>query len=71
MTTTTTNSRTAPAYVAYAVRGEGEQAYWHRIGSAWAHRDGNGLSINLAAMPVGGRIVLRAPRKAENGEGAR
>tara|TARA_B100000686_G_C16783272_1_gene973435 strand:+ start:1812 stop:2024 length:213 start_codon:yes stop_codon:yes gene_type:complete len=66
MTTTTKNSSNAPAYGAYVVRGDGESAFWHRVGSAWQHRDGNGLSINLAAMPVGGRIVLRAPREASD-----
>ena len=71
MTSATSASQSTPAFVAYAVRGEGDAAFWHRIGSAWAHKDGNGLSINLAAMPVGGRIVLRAPRKTDEEEGAR
>ena len=70
MTTATQTSPSAPAFIAYAVRGEGDSAFWHRIGSAWAHKDGNGLSINLAAMPVGGRIVLRAQRDLDK-EGAR
>ncbi|MXP29704.1 hypothetical protein GRI58_12885 [Porphyrobacter algicida] len=71
MTTATTTPTSAPTFVAYAVRGEGDAAFWHRIGSAWAHQDGHGLSINLAAMPIGGRIVLRTPRKADDEGGAR
>lgn len=57
-----TQTPSTPAFNAYVVRGEGDEAFWNRIGAAWHHRDGKGLSITLAAMPVGGRIVLRAPR---------
>jgi hypothetical protein len=38
----------------------GKEAYWLRIGSAWAHKDGKGFNLQLAALPAnGGRIVLR------------
>ena len=67
MTQTSQNS-TAPTFVAYAVRGDGDNAIWNRIGAAWNHRDGKGMSIALTAHPVGGRVVLRAPRDAENGD---
>lgn len=67
MTQASSNS-TTPAFVAYAVRGDGDNAIWNRIGAAWTHRDGKGMSIALSAHPVGGRVVLRAPRDAENGD---
>ena len=36
-----------------------EKGWWTRIGSAWPHKDGKGLNIQLQALPVGNRIVLR------------
>lgn len=67
MTQTSQNS-TAPTFHAYAVRGDGENAIWNRIGAAWSHRDGKGMSISLSAHPVGGRVVLRAPRNDQQGD---
>lgn len=55
-----------PAFIAYAVTGEGKQAFWTRIGSAWPHQGGEGFNIDLNALPVNGRIVLMLP-KAEQG----
>jgi hypothetical protein len=34
-------------------------AFWTRVGSAWAHKDGKGFNIVLSALPVNGRLVLR------------
>jgi hypothetical protein len=54
-------SRT-PSHFAYNVRnGEGDDNYWIRIGSAWAHADGNGFSIQLETVPLDGRIARRVP----------
>ena len=52
-----------PTYIAYQVRdrGEGEKGFFTRIGAAWAHGDGNGFSIQLDAIPLDGRVVLRIP----------
>ena len=55
-----------PAFIAYAVTGEGKQAFWTRIGSAWPHASGEGFNIELNALPVNGRIVLMLP-KVEQG----
>lgn len=63
----TTSISTSPAFVAYAVKGDGDKAIWNRIGAAWHHRDGQGLSITLSATPVGGRVILRAPKAADQG----
>ena len=53
----------APAYVAYHVADKGEdKSFWTRIGAAWDHEDGKGLTLQLDLVPVnGGRIVLRTP----------
>jgi hypothetical protein len=56
-----------PTHNAYVVEGEGDAAFWTRIGSAWAHSDGSGFNIALSAVPLTGRIVLRT-RKQETGE---
>jgi hypothetical protein len=39
--------------------GEGGDNYWIRIGSAWAHADGNGFNIQLETVPLDGRVALR------------
>jgi hypothetical protein len=54
----------APAFIAYQVRdGENEKSFWTRIGSAFAHKDGNGFTVQLDALPVDGRITLRRPEE--------
>ncbi len=54
----------APTHIAYSVREvEGKEPFWTRIGSAWLHRDGQGLSIQLATTPLDGRITLRTSNK--------
>jgi hypothetical protein len=64
--TKTATSRT-PSHFAYNVRNrEGGDNYWIRIGSAWAHADGNGFNIQLETVPLDGRIALRvASEKAK------
>ncbi len=59
-----------PAFIAYAVTGEGKDAFWTRIGSVWQHNHGEGLSVELNALPVNGRIVLMPPTAADSTEGA-
>jgi hypothetical protein len=53
----------APGLIAYAVTDKGEdKSFWTRIGAAWDHEDGKGLTLQLDLVPVnGGRIVLRTP----------
>lgn len=49
-----------PTHIAYQVRdGKDNKGYWTRIGSAWAHQDQKGFSIQLDAVPLDGRITLR------------
>ena len=64
------NNQTAsktPTHIAYHVRNrEGGEGFWTRIGSAWAHKDGNGFNIQLETYPLDGRITLRvASEKSE------
>lgn len=50
----------AQSHYAYHVRNrEGGDNYWIRIGSAWAHNDGNGFNIQIETVPLDGRITLR------------
>ena len=51
-----------PAFIAYAVTGEGKQAFWTRIGSAWPQQASEGFNIELNALPVNGRIILMVPK---------
>lgn len=50
----------SPSHIAYQVRDrEGKKGFWTRIGSVWAHADGNGFNIQLECVPFDGRITLR------------
>ena len=57
------NAETAPrgpSHVAYHVRDrEGKKGIWTRIGSAWAHADGQGFNLQVEMVPLDGRISLR------------
>jgi hypothetical protein len=64
--TTNTRSPKLPTHIAYQVEDrEGQKSFWTRIGGAWTHSDGNGLTLQLASMPLSGRITLRVnqPKK--------
>ncbi|MEW7987666.1 MAG: hypothetical protein AB2799_17910 [Candidatus Thiodiazotropha sp.] len=53
-----------PDFVAYTVQQSRDgKGYWNRIGAAWEHRDGKGLEIDLASLPVNGRLTLREMRE--------
>ena len=58
MTTITTKK---PAYLVYTVR-EGkydDQSFWTKIGVAFRHNDGKGISVMLDALPTDGRLTIR------------
>jgi hypothetical protein len=65
-----TQTKTRPHGV-YVVEGEGENAFWTKIGAAWPHEDAKGFNITLSAMPVNGRLVVREPKPAETKEAGR
>ena len=52
-----------PSHAVYIVEGEGESAFWTKVGAAWQHADGEGLNLTLTALPLNGRLVIR-PQKA-------
>lgn len=51
-------------YDAYAVRNDKDgKGHFHKIGAAFAHRDGKGFDIDTVATPNNGRITLREPKE--------
>ena len=51
-----------PAFQAWHVTNKGDDSFWTKVGAAWPHRDGKGLSLILSVIPMNGQIVLREPR---------
>ncbi|MFK4411060.1 hypothetical protein ABH991_008152 [Bradyrhizobium ottawaense] len=51
---------------AFVVTGEGESAFWTKLGAAWPHDDGKGFNVELIALPVSGRIVIRERKDAKD-----
>ncbi|HEY0329887.1 MAG TPA: hypothetical protein VGC77_12400 [Rhodopseudomonas sp.] len=49
----------------FVVDGEGDNAFWTKVGAAWPHEDGKGFNITLTATPVSGRLVIREPKPVE------
>jgi hypothetical protein len=60
-TTTASTEPKAPAFQAWHVTNKGDDSFWTKIGAAWSHRDGKGLSLILSVIPMNGQIVLRQP----------
>jgi hypothetical protein len=57
-----------PYLIAYSVRKrEGQKDFWVRIGAAWPHANDGGLTIQLDALPLDGRIVLTEPKADDAG----
>ncbi|CAB3802608.1 hypothetical protein LMG28614_05656 [Paraburkholderia ultramafica] len=61
------STNNTPTFFAYSVKefgqGKTKKTKWTRIGAAWSHSDGEGFSIELDALPLDGKIVLRQPKK--------
>jgi hypothetical protein len=52
-----------PVLIAYTVKDRpGEKSIWRRIGVAFPHDNGAGLTVLLDALPKDGRIVLVEPK---------
>jgi hypothetical protein len=56
-----------PTHRLYRVHGDGEQAIWTPIGAAWPNKDGKGFSISCDAVPLQGRLMLRAITERTDG----
>ncbi|GEP60436.1 hypothetical protein [Reyranella soli] len=53
-----------PALIAWHVSEKGTKKFWTRIGAAWPHKKGEGLTLQLELMPIAdGRIVLLPPKE--------
>ncbi|MEP9356876.1 hypothetical protein ABLE93_25430 [Xanthobacter sp. KR7-65] len=60
-----------PTHEVYVVEGEGEQAFWTRVGAAWSHQDSDGFNVQLSCMPVDGRLVIRRRKEQSHREAGR
>lgn len=60
MTTQSQATGTKPTHRLFRVEGDGKDAKWTEIGAAWPNRDGAGFSIACTAVPLQGRIIMRA-----------
>ena len=49
-----------PTHRLYRVFGDGDAASWTPIGAAWPNKDGMGFSLSCDAVPLQGRLILRA-----------
>jgi hypothetical protein len=57
-----------PYLIAYTVKErEGQKPFWTRIGAAWPHVNDGGLTVQLDALPLDGRIVLTEPKADDAG----
>jgi hypothetical protein len=65
MSNTETQTTKKPTHIAYQVRESKDKGYWTRIGAAWAHKDGNGFSLQLDCVPLDGKIALRIASEAK------
>lgn len=58
-----------PTHAVYVIEGEGESAFWTKVGAAWSHDDNEGLSILFTAVPLNGRLVLRPLKDKPKADG--
>ncbi|MBP0618257.1 hypothetical protein [Jiella mangrovi] len=59
---------TAPTHAVYVVEGEGDRAFWTKIGSGWRHDDGDGFNLRLSALPLDGRLIIRKTKAKSDAE---
>ena len=62
--TTMTDTHTKPSHRVYVTEdmpeGRNTKTYWTKVGAAWPHKDGKGLTVTMSpGISVSGRIVLR------------
>ena len=59
-----------PSHHAYTIRDyerDGKKdAFWTKVGVAFAHQDGDGFDVILDALPVNGRISIRKPKAKDD-----
>jgi hypothetical protein len=57
---TTKTAKLRPTHLAFVVDRDGRNSTWTEIGAAWPHEDGKGFHVSLKALPLTGKLVLRA-----------
>jgi len=61
----TENKSKLPSHIAYSVEsGNGDKDHWQKIGAAWLAKD-DGLSLELKALPLDGKVALRSREELE------
>lgn len=57
-----------PVLIAYGVkrRSTTKRVHWQRIGEAYPHDSGAGMTVVLGAMPLDGRIILLEPTAGDD-----
>jgi hypothetical protein len=63
----TNATHTPPALIAWHVAERGEKKFWTRLGAAWNHEDGEGMTLQLD--DAGRRRPYRSPRAETRGGG--
>ena len=58
------DDKTEPSFEVFSVKeGNNDKSFFNRIGTAFRHKDGEGHTISLNALPVNDKIVLRTPKE--------
>jgi hypothetical protein len=60
------NEKKIAPHAVYVVEGEGDNAFWTKIGAAWLHQDGKGFNVSWSCLPLNGRLVIREPKPVED-----
>lgn len=60
----TDNPSNRPSHELFVVEGEGDDAFFTKIGAAWPNKNGTGFNLKLSAMPLNGRIVMTEAKEA-------
>lgn len=48
-----------PSHGVYIVEAIGDKVFSAKIGAAWPNRDGEGLTVQLLALPVTGQLIIQ------------
>ncbi|MBS0174311.1 MAG: hypothetical protein JSR64_09780 [Nitrospira sp.] len=48
----------------YEIEGD-KRSEWIRVGVAFPNRDGKGFNVQLTALPLDGKLVIREPKAGE------
>jgi hypothetical protein len=55
-----------PSHEAFVVTGEGDSAFWTKLGAVWPHDDGKGFNVELIALPMTGKLVIRERKETKD-----